>query len=628
MCESERGLKNCSMPEFTINPIQQRAISHAAGAMQVLAGPGSGKTFVITQRIRCLIERYHVEPSAVLVITFTKAAAREMQQRFDRLMDNASPPVQFGTFHAIFYHILKQSVFYRKFTLITETEKRKLILRILQMPASMLFTAGEKVDYLLRAISRIKNNGEAFDDCPQGLFTQEEVRSIYRQYNEYLREFQKMDFDDMGLLCLTLFRENPKVLSVWQHKYQYIMVDEFQDINLMQYRIIRQMDGAGNLFVVGDDDQSIYGFRGAKPDIMRQFMEDYPKAEQILLDINYRCHEQIVKSAMQVIAVNQNRFDKKIQAVQKEGAGVLLHPFLKQEEEYEWLIKELQVLVKRTEAAYLCHTAVIYRTNYECGLLAEKLLIHKIPFVMKETPRSRFAHFVIQDILAYLEFADGNRSRDIFHLFMNRPLRYLKKDCARHNPVTVEALLSYYKNDRLMQETVRKLFDDIERIKNMRPHLAINYIRQIIGYDAYLKESCGMEAQEELMRIADDFQLFSKQFHNFREMNDYISQYEKMLQETKEAFNKQDNKEAAQTGIRLMTMHASKGLEFETVYLPDVNEGKIPVRQSVTKEMIEEERRMFYVAMTRAKKALHILFCAQKEGKDTPSRFLEPLLRK
>ncbi|MCM1254045.1 MAG: ATP-dependent helicase [Clostridium sp.] len=614
------------MTEFTINSIQQEAITFAAGPMQVLAGPGSGKTFVITRRIRYLIEHYHIDPSEILVITFTKAAAGEMQRRFHELMKETDSFVQFGTFHAIFYHILKQSVSYRNDTLITESEKRKLLLRIMRMPVTGLLEGNEKVDYMLHAISRIKNNNESFDECETELFTKEEIQSIYGQYNAHLREMKKMDFDDMGLLCLSLFRTNPEILSVWKHKYQYIMIDEFQDINPLQYRIIRMLAASENLFVVGDDDQSIYGFRGAKPDIMRQFMEDYPQAKQLLLDVNYRCHEQIVESSMQVIDVNQNRFPKKIRAFHKDGKGVQLKPFSEHKEAQEWLLEKLKTLVKETEAEKLCHTAIICRTNYECGLLAEKLLFHEIPFVMKETLRSRFEHFVIQDMLAYLEFAHGNTSREIFALFMNRPLRYLKKDCAKTQQISENELLTYYHNDKAMQETVRKLFYDIGRIKMMRPHLAVNYIRQIIGYDSYLKENNKPKTAEKLLRIADDFQAFAREFKTFREMNDYIGQYKKTIELQKE--EKKHTKETKKTGVSLMTMHASKGLEFDTVYLPDVNEGKIPIKQSVTKEAIEEERRMFYVAMTRAKKSLYILFSDKEAGKDVASRFLSPLLKK
>lgn len=615
------------MNEITLNDAQQKAIMFAAGTMQVLAGPGNGKTFVMIRRIRYLIEECGIESSSILAITFTKASAEEMRLRFNKQIRGRRPLVNFGTFHAVFYHILRQGGEYRNYTLLTETEKRKLLLQILQMPPSLLFTSDEKIENLIRYISQIKNNGENFEAIAQDLFPKEDLRHIYEEYNQYLKEFNKLDFDDMGLLCLKLLRKNPDILAKWREKYQYIMIDEFQDVNQVQYQIIRHIAAPkNNLFVVGDDDQSIYGFRGAKPDIMRQFMEDYPKAQQAVLDVNYRCNEQIVEKSMRVIRENKNRIDKAIHAKHNEGAGVILQSFPGQDKEYDALIGELKTLVKSRKRERINSTAVLYRTNRECSLFAEMLLLNGIPFVMKGSLKSRYDHFVVKDLLAYLEFAYGNRNRDIFHLFMNRPLRYLRKDCARKNPVVLRELLYYYRNEIAMQETCRKLFDDIEQIGRMRPYTAVHYIRQVIGYDDFLKETYGIQESESLLQTADDFQKLAKQYKNFKELYDYISQCREMVMKKLEEDGEQDIRK--QSGIRLMTMHASKGLEFETVYLPDLNEGKIPSRQSVTPEEIEEERRMFYVAMTRAKKELHLLYCAKKTGKEIPSRFLEPILGK
>lgn len=612
------------MPELKINPIQKKAIESSSGAVQLLAGPGSGKTFVITRRIRYLIETCGIDPSSILVITFTKAAAAEMQQRFYKLMDTGRPPVNFGTFHAVFYHILRQSGKYRRFTLIKETEKRKLLIQILKLPQSQLFISDEKINNLIRYISIIKNEGGNIDACKQDTFSQDELLKIYTQYNEFLIEFEKLDFDDMGLLCLRLFEENPDILKQWQQRYKYIMIDEFQDINPMQYQIIRKIAGMEpNIFIVGDDDQSIYGFRGAKPDIMRQFMEDYKNTAQLLLNVNYRCHEDIVHKSLRVININKNRYPKEISASHADGSGVIIKKYPNQENEYENLINKLKELKAAGDLELLSNTAIIYRTNHECSLLAEKLLLNKIPFVIKEVITSQYDHFVIKDILAYMEFAAGNRKRELFHLFMNRPLRYLKKDCSREREVTLKEVSAYYKDSVNMQNVVYKLFGDIERIKTMRPYLAVNYIRKVIGYDNYLKDNYDVESVEKFIQMADDFQEFTKKFKNFRELNDYISQCRKLIENKRS--EKPDEKSC---GVRLMTMHASKGLEFDTVILPDVNEGKIPSKQSDTPESIEEERRMFYVAMTRAKKNLYILYYSQKEGRDMPSRFIEPIMDK
>jgi len=614
------------MPEFTISSRQQKAVEFISGPMQVLAGPGSGKTFVITQRIRYLIMECGVEPSRILVLTFTKAAAGEMQQRFHKLVKRADSFVAFGTFHAIFYSILKQTGQYRQFTLISETQKRNLLAQILQLPMTPLLADNEKISGLIRLISQIKNNGERFDGLSEELFSKEELKAIYEDYNGYLTEFCKMDFDDMGLLCLKMFREDPMVLKGWQKRYSYILIDEFQDINPLQYQIIRMLARPeDNLFIVGDDDQSIYGFRGARPDIMQQFLKDYPTAEQVLLDVNYRCHAQIVEKSLQVIAANRNRFSKDIQAEHEEGAGVIMQSFPSQEKEYEELLRMLQATARKARPGALSGTAVIYRTNYECSILAEKLLLQEIPFVMKETLQSRYDHFIIKDLLAYLEFANGNRKREIFHLFMNRPLRYLRKDCARSSMICLKELLTYYQNNIRMQEVARQLFHDLEQLATMRPYLAVNYIRQVIGYDDYLKENYQIKEGGKLLQIADDFQKEIKRFTSFGEMNDYISQCRALTNEKQKEMENGIN-DKKRTGIRLMTMHAAKGLEFSTVYLPDVNEGKLPSRQAASPEEIEEERRMFYVAMTRAQKELHILYCDRENGKERPSRFLEPLL--
>lgn len=616
------------MPEIKISSKQQEAITFASGPMQVLAGPGSGKTFTITQRIRYLITNCGVEPSRILVITFTRAAAGEMQQRFHKLMKGTGVGtfVVFGTFHAIFYSILRQSGQYRQFTLITETQKRNLLAQILQLPMTPLLADNEKIDSLIQLISQAKNNGECFEELSKDIFSQDELQDIYCDYNEYLSEFQKMDFDDMGLLCLKLFQENPKVLEEWQGRYSHILVDEFQDINPLQYQIVRLLaQPEDNLFIVGDDDQSIYGFRGAKPDIMQQFLKDYKAAKQVLLDANYRCHEQIVENSLRVIEANRNRFPKVIHAEHAKGAGVIVQKFSSQEEEYEELLSMLQETALREKPEVLSGTAVIYRTNYECSMLAEKLLLREIPFFMKETLKSRYDHFVIKDLLAYLEFANGNRKREIFHLFMNRPLRYLRKDCARSSTILLKELLTYYRNDIHMQEVSRTLFHDLEQLSTMRPCLAVNYIRQVIGYDEYLKETYQVEEGGKLLQLADDFQKEVKKFNNFTELNDHISQCRALISEKqKESEARIPDKRTG--GVRLLTMHAAKGLEFHTVYLPDLNEGKLPSRQAVTPEGLEEERRMFYVAMTRAQKELHLLYCSKESGKERPSRFLEPLL--
>lgn len=611
------------MPGQTADPNQEKAIRHTVGPAQIVAGPGSGKTFVIAQRIRHLITREGVDPDRILVITFTKAAALEMQERFFRLMEPARPPVRFGTFHAVFYHILKQSADYQGYSIMTESEKRKQIRRILRMYDRFVCLQEEDLDEVTAVVSerRTAINQRSFP--VQGI-TEEDIKFIIKEYEAYQREFRQMDFDGIMLHCLRLLTEDAVTLRLWQDQFAYILVDEFQDISPLQYEIVKLLAGPQeNLFVVGDDDQSIYGFRGASPDSMRRFRKDYPHAEQILLNRNYRCHEQIVACACKVIEENHNRIGKQIKAIHDAGEGCRILYFENEEEKQIFFLQELR---RRQEREGLAGCAVICRTNYDCAMWAKILRKNAIPFFMKETPGSRFRHFVIQDILAYLMLGTGDLRRQHFLRIMNRPVRYLKRDSLTESYVQEEKLLQYYYNSSMLQDRIRRLFRDIRSLQGRKLSLQVHYIRNVIGYDRYLQEKYGSMKAEELIAIAEEFQIFCGQFQSLAKMQEFILQYEKTLQEIqrqKGGEQKEDTK--TEKRITLLTMHASKGLEFDTVYLPDCQEGKIPSAKSATEEEIEEERRMFYVSMTRAKRNLFLMSDKGRTGKDAPSRFLSCL---
>lgn len=600
------------MPAVTCTPNQKKAITHTAGPAQIIAGPGSGKTFVTVNRIRHLIMEEGIEPAHILVITFTKAAALEMQQRFFTLMEGERPPVWFGTFHAVFYHILKQSAQYRGYTIITESERRKLIKQIIHMHRQFLYLQEEDIEEILGAISSHRQ-GIKRESIQIQKMKPEDFEILLTEYQSYLQEFQQFDFDDLIRQCLKLFQEDSALLARWQAQFRYILVDEFQDISPVQYEIVRLLAAPeDNLFIVGDDDQSIYGFRGASPGSMMQFLTDYQEAVQIPLDINYRCHEEIVRAAGCVIAGNKKRLPKEIRSAHRQGEGVELCA-CENEEELQRIMTER--LKAEQMNGTLTHCAMICRTNFACGLWAQVLYSAGIPYVMREKRKNRFAHFVIQDIRAYLALGQGELLRTHFLRIMNRPLRYLRRDSMPDEKIDREQLLSWYHNMPAVQETLRRLFGDLERLSGKKLHLQIHYIRKVIGYEYFLKDKYGVRRAEELVRIAEDFETFSRQFATLEDMNDYIEHYTEALQEPVEKVE----------GIALMTMHAAKGLEFDTVYLPDCNEGQIPSSKSVTEEEIEEERRMFYVAMTRARYKLCLFTSKGKTGKDGPSRFLKSL---
>ena len=611
------------MSEPIVDPGQEKAILHTAGPAQIIAGPGSGKTFVIVHRIRHLITYQGVDPARILVITFTKAAALEMQERFFRLMKPEILPVRFGTFHAVFYHILKQSARYRGYSIMTESDKRKQIRQIIRMYNRFSCLQEEDLEELITFISAYKTSTVRKAFSVRSI-TEEDVRFIVKEYEAYQQEFGQMDFDDIMVCCRRLLAEEPETLALWREQFQYILVDEFQDISPMQYEIVRLLAAPEqNLFIVGDDDQSIYGFRGASPDSMQRFRQDFPDAEQILLDRNYRCHKQIVESACRVIGENHNRIGKRIHAVHEDGEGFRLCLYENEREEQEYLAN---VLHEKQEQSRLGGCALICRTNYDCAMWAQVLRRKGIPFSMKEIPGSRFSHFVNQDIMAYLMLADGVLQRKYMLRILNRPVRYLKRDSLPEISVREEDMLRYYQDSPMLQERIRKLFRDIGSLHGRKLYLQIHYIRNVIGYDSYLRQKYGPEKAEELVRTAADFQEFSRQFQTLQEMREYIEQYEETLRNAQqERKEKRDGMSGAGQRISLLTAHASKGLEFDTVYVPDCQEGKLPSAKSVTEAEIEEERRMFYVAMTRARKELWVMACKGRTGKDAPSRFLNCL---
>lgn len=616
---SERESKSLNGLKHSCTQRQEEAINHTAGPAMILAGPGSGKTFVIVQRIYRLITSQGADPAHILVITFTKAAALEMQKRFQCLTGQETLPVRFGTFHAVFYHILRQSTQYRGYTIITETEKRKLIRDITHNHNRFCYLKEEDTEEILTAVSRYKTR-EAERKTEVGnmpeiqKMKQEDFLFLCEEYQNWLKEFSKFDFDDLLTECLRLLRTDRECLSRWQAQFRYILVDEFQDISPMQYEIIKLLAKPENhLFIVGDDDQSIYGFRGASPDSMQCFLKDFPQARQILLDVNFRCHNEIVQAAAAVIGENENRIFKEIHSQHAEGKGLKICLTESEEKLREAVVCALKEELKN---GTLSDCAMICRTNLECGLWAQTLREAKIPFALKDRPKNRFSHFVIQDICAYLALGQGEFERRHFLRVMNRPVRYMKRDSLPRERVEREELIGYYKDAPAVQERVKRLYRDIDHLSGKRVHLQIHYIRKVIGYETYLREKYGAEKAEEYIKKGKEFEKFCEKFMSVGDMQKYIQEYAQTI--------KEPSKE--QNGIQLMTIHASKGLEFQKVFLPECNEGIIPSEQSKTKAQIEEERRMFYVAMTRAKKGL-FLFCGkEKTGKGAPSRFLNPLL--
>lgn len=610
---------------MSLNHAQTEAVAHNKGPCMVLAGPGSGKTLTIAKRIEYLIMKHKVRPEEILVITFTKYAAWEMKNRTRSICGPSSYAVTFGTFHGIYYGILKWAYRLNQSNLLSDEEKYRILREILpgidwdQEPE-----ADEEKDYLQELaieIGNVKNNCMDIEEYEPVKYTTEKFRKLYRTYEETKKKYRKIDFEDMLIQCRDLFMKRPDILKKWQEKFQYILVDEFQDVNQAQYDVVRMLAAPqDNLFVVGDDDQSVYGFRGAKPGIMKEFMKDYPKARQILLDVNYRSSGYIVKGALRVIGNNKIRFEKKIKAFRKPDETVHVQEVKDPVQEAEYVLERIREY--RKKGVSYTEMAVLYRTNVDARAMSELMTEYQIPFVMKEHLNNIYEHFIALDMISYLRLSQGEYDRKYFLQIANRPNRYLTRESMKTGNVSYESLRRYYRDKDWMVDRIDQLEWDMKMICDKTPYVAIQYIRKRMGYDEFLKEYAAYRkiSSEDLFAVLEEIWQNSKGYGTIKEWFEHIESYGKMLKE-------QNKKNGEKEGVNLMTMHAAKGLEFDTVFVIEANEGSCPYKKATADEEIEEERRLFYVAMTRAKRKLVISYVKEKNGKDLlPSRFVSELL--
>ncbi|MBQ8596780.1 MAG: ATP-dependent helicase [Lachnospiraceae bacterium] len=639
--------------------IQLQAIKHLRGPAQIVAGPGSGKTFTIIKRILYLTEHHHISPSQILVITFTKAAALEMKERYESALSSAEQVcghVNFGTFHSICYHILQKSGGFHTDSLIRESDKRKIIGIILANHGYAEKCNNEMIANVLAQISKRKN-AVPDDDClsqskkfhkkslqeetktvtekqmqittileknkqpilqtasDTTVFSPEEINVFQTEYQEQLKEMNKLDFDDMIGKCLSLLQNNPELLKHYQNCFRYILVDEFQDINLPQYQVIKLLAGKeANLFVVGDDDQAIYGFRGATPGIMQQFLSDYPECTQMMLTENYRCGEKIVKLAGKVIARNTNRFQKEFLPV-RNGGFISYKCLETRKEEEEMLTKEVKGLPQEDVE----NAAVILRTNREVFQYKELLKSAKIAVKEQKVPDDNiFRGFLLEDIISYLKFLYEGRMRTDFIKFMNKPEHYFSRLSLLEERVNKEGMKAYYEQNAAMKREIDKFFGQLSVAADLSPYTAVSFYRKTIGYERYVKQKAGSSRE---------YQRLISQLDQIQELLKSCSgkiKAEEFFREKEAEAGGQCETSKITRGISVITMHGAKGLEFEHVFLPDVNEGVIPGKTCITTEALEEERRLLYVAITRAKNNLHI-YCT-KERNRKPSSFLQGII--
>ena len=644
------------------NQAQMTALEHRDGPMMVLAGPGSGKTTVITHRIKRLLEA-GVDPSGILVITFTKAAATEMKERFLRLareedekrkqaeqraggsrtgaekpffgtadpgprrreacgtsLEAAGSRVSFGTFHSVFYHILKWAYRFPAGNVISGEEKRQYFKKFLDESEMEVEDEAEFISSIINEISYVK--GERLDlkyyysqNCPEEWF-----KKLYDGYDEMLKTTGKIDFDDMLVMCHELFTERKDILAAWQKKFKYILVDEFQDINLLQYQVVRMLAlPENNLFIVGDDDQSIYRFRGAKPEIMLGFEKDFPGTKRVLLGTNYRSTKEIVETSLRLIEHNKVRFEKKLEPFRGSGRPVDFRVFDNPGHEMDTVAQSIRAY---HDAGYQwSEIAVLFRTGANSGLMAERLMGYNIPFKLRDVIPNLYSHWIAKDLFAYMEIAAGSRKRSDFYRIMNRPNRYFSRDAFDTPIVSFDHLKSFYQDRDWMEERICDLEADLRAMAPLKPVAAVNYIRKAIGYDDYLRSYAEFRRMkpEELFETADKLAESAAEFATFVEWKEHAARYEEELKK-----QNQEEREETKDRVTLSTMHSAKGLEYPVVFVVDANEGIVPHHKAGLPADIEEERRLFYVALTRAKDRLHVAAVKERYHRKTDvSRFVE-----
>ena len=629
-----------------MNESQRKAVTYGEGPLLLLAGPGSGKTFTITRRILYLLER-GVPPEQILVITFTREAAESMQSRFQRMSSGFSP-VNFGTFHSIFYHILQKSKTIKSTELFSNTEKKNLIIPIMktcgEISSSDLSweSLREDASSLLAAISYYKNTlclQKAAGKVPTQW--REHFSQILEEYDRAVLVCGRLDFDDMLCRCRQLLLQDASFRREWQGRFLHILIDEFQDTNPVQYETIKLLAGEGcSIFAVGDDDQSIYGFRGSEPECLKRFQREYG-ADKLLLDINYRSHPEIVRASLAVISENRDRYEKRLRPASERGElskqeRVQLLSFRGKEEQYAYLIKRLEDFAKKNSGDSKAECAVLFRTNSRMQGLAVRLRSEGIPYIMGERMQSIYEHFIAKDITAYLRLASGEWSRELLLRVVNRPSRYVSREAIGSGARTIEELIAYYKKtdfpERRQVEVLKHLksFErQLNALSSLSPGLGVAYVQKASGYERYLLNLAGGN-QERLVQWRETLEWLREDAGRFSNVKDWCAAQEahtKSLERQVRGSGQKGGPEGGQKAvIRLMTVHGAKGLEFDTVILPNCNEGIYPHGRLQGEAEVEEERRVFYVAMTRAKENLELLYLTGEEERSRPpSRFLKPL---
>lgn len=607
------------------NKSQIQAISHMDGPAMVLAGPGSGKTTVITHRIKNLIEKAEVRPENILVVTFTKAAAISMQKRFSTLMNGGKGQlVTFGTFHSVFYKILRKSRRYEATEILSERQKTDYIREIIGRYGISSNDISELSQNIINDIGNIKGNMLNAQEYEPSCCKKEDFIKVYNAYNLELKKDGKMDFDDILRECYLLLCENHTILEQWRELYKYILIDEFQDINRIQMNIIELLASPlNNIFVVGDDDQSIYGFRGARPEIMIEFKDYYPEAELIVLNVNYRSTQSIINVAVRVIENNKTRLDKCAHANNNKDFQPDIRKFRNQVEELKFVVSKIKEY--ENQGISLSEMAILVRNNSQIQEISSFLKNRKIEAESGKHRSNIYNGMVAKDILSYVRGAlkfDGTYFNEDLIYVLNKPQRYISRQVVLSVNMNISAVRRIYSKNN-----IDSFLFHIEMIRKLPPQAALSYIRKGAGYEEYLR-LYAIESNIPMSGLLKQLEQLVQECSKFNTLEHWINSIDSAQNSEGQNFGKNSSGEGGTNNrINIMTMHGSKGLEFKAVFIVDANQGIIPTSKALRERDFEEERRLFYVAITRAIDYLNIYAVEERLGCPIEvSMFVEEML--
>ena len=614
----------------TLNEQQKEAVLHTEGPLLILAGAGSGKTRVLTHRIAYLIEEKGINPWNILAITFTNKAAGEMRERVDNLVGFGSESIWVSTFHSMCVRILRRHIdllgFDTNFTIYDTDDQKTLmkdICKLLQIDTKIF-----RERSLLAAISQAKNEmvtPEEFRIQAQGDFSRQKIASVYEEYEKQMRANNALDFDDLLVKAVQLFQTQADVLDYYQERFRYIMVDEYQDTNTVQFELVRLLSAKyRNLCVVGDDDQSIYKFRGANIRNILDFEQVFPDAKVIKLEQNYRSTSNILNAANAVIRHNHGRKDKTLWTDNGEGDKINVRQFDTAFDEAEYIVGDIRERVESGKAAYNDH-AILYRTNAQSRMFEEKFVTANIPYKIVGGINF-YARREIKDLLAYLKTIDNGRDDLAVRRIINVPKRGIGlTSINRVQEYASGREIGFYEALRAVDlipnigrgaSKLESFVALIEHFKTDAKELTISELMQEIleetGYIESLKEEGSEEAES---RIENIDELISKitAYEETCEDRDESATLNGFLEEVALVADI-DSLDESNDYVVLMTLHSAKGLEFPHVYLAGMEDGIFPSYMTITAddpEEVEEERRLCYVGITRAEEEL-TLTCARR----------------